>query len=236
MSNEKPNLLFYMEENSLCMSIIQILKCENMLGAIKLVDIKKLKIIPQQIKEVPTLILPQINKILVGKDILIFLKDIIDRKKQQQHQQQQQLREGIQVERVQQQSHTPPPQQTPQPQQSRTPPPERKVLGYVSEEMEGYSDKYAYKDINECPQHNYVNCNEMKQEIYTGQETKRISEEDMEKIEKEAKLKREREEREINNIFTMQRSNIKLIMEKQNELNKKIEDQVKKREEEYFMK
>jgi len=224
MSNKR-NLLFYKSNCKLSQVVIQLLNSEGLLNSIDCLDVDKLKKIPSQIKQVPTLILPNLNKILIGKEILLFIQDIKQSKKQVKQEQFNQLNKPIEKEEINNQIN----------QQNNQKPKEKKILGYIQNEMDGFSDKYAYKDINEAPQHNFVNCKNIEQSIYTGQE-ENIKYDDTklntlkDKLETERKL----QEREIEKTFKEQSKLRDQIIARQNEINKKIEEQVNERNKKLF--
>lgn len=229
MSNKR-NLLFYKSDCKLSQVVIQLLNSEGLLNSIDCLDVDKLKKIPSQIKQVPTLILPNLNKILIGKEILIFIQNIKQSKNQFKQEQFIQLNNSIEKEDLQnnqsiQQSN----------QQINQKPKEKKILGYIQNEMDGFSDKYAYKDINEAPQHNFVNCKNIEQTIYTGQE-ENIKYNDTELNTLKSKLETERklQEKEIEKKFKEQSKLREQIIQKQNETNKKIEEQVNERNKKLF--
>lgn len=224
MSNKR-NLLFYKSDCKLSQVVIKLLNSEGLLNSIDCLDVDKLKKIPSQIKQVPTLILPQLNKILIGKEILIFIQEIKQSKNQVKQEQINQLNKPIEKEEININNN----------QQNNQKPKEKKVLGYIQNEMDGFSDKYAYKDINEAPQHNYVNCKNIEQTIYTGQE-ENIKYDDTKLNVLKSKLENERklQEREIDKIFKEQSKLRDQIIAKQNEINKKIEEQVKEHNKKLF--
>ena len=229
MSNKR-NLLFYKSDCKLSQIVIQLLNSEGLLNSIDCLDVDKLKKIPSQIKQVPTLILPNLNKILIGKEILIFIQNIKQSKNQIKQDQFNQLNNPIEKEEIQnnQQSNQ---QENKINQKSK----EKKILGYIQNEMDGFSDKYAYKDINEAPQHNFVNCRNIEQSIYTGQE-ENIKYDDTKLNTLKSKLETERklQEREIEKTFKEQSKLRDQIIAKQNEINKKIEEQVNERNKKLF--
>ena len=224
MSNKR-NLLFYKSDCKLSQVVIKLLNSEGLLNSIDCLDVDKLKKIPSQIKQVPTLILPQLNKILIGKEILIFIQEIKQSKNQVKQEQINQLNKPIEKEEININNN----------QQNNQKLKEKKVLGYIQNEMDGFSDKYAYKDINEAPQHNYVNCKNIEQTIYTGQE-ENIKYDDTKLNVLKSKLENERklQEREIDKIFKEQSKLRDQIIAKQNEINKKIEEQVKEHNKKLF--
>ena len=221
MSNKR-NLLFYKSNCKLSQVVIQLLNSEGLLNSIDCLDVDKLKKIPSQIKQVPTLILPNLNKILIGKEILIFIQNIKQSKNQIKQEQFNQLNNSIEKENINNQQNN---------QISK----EKKILGYIQNEMDGFSDKYAYKDINEAPQHNFVNCKNIEQIIYTGQE-ENIKYDDTKLNTLKSKLENERklQEKEIKNTFKEQSKIREQIIARQNEINKKIEEQVNERNKKLF--
>lgn len=222
MSNKR-NLLFYKSNCKLSQVVIQLLNSEGLLNSIDCLDVDKLKKIPSQIKQVPTLILPNLNKILIGKEILVFIQNIKQSKNQVKQEQFNQLNNPIEKEEPQLN------------QQINQKPKEKKILGYIQNEMDGFSDKYAYKDINEAPQHNFVNCKNIEQSIYTGQE-ENIKYDDTKLNTLKSKLETERklQEREIEKTFKEQSKLRDQIIARQNEINKKIEEQVNERNKKLF--
>ena len=226
MSNKR-NLLFYKSDCKLSQVVIKLLNSEGLLNSIDCLDVDKLKKIPSQIKQVPTLILPQLNKILIGKEILIFIQEIKQSKNQVKQEQINQLNKPIEKEEININNQNN--------QQNNQKSKEKKILGYIQNEMDGFSDKYAYKDINEAPQHNYVNCKNIEQTIYTGQE-ENIKYDDTKLNVLKSKLENERklQEREIDKIFKEQSKLRDQIIAKQNEINKKIEEQVNERNKKLF--
>ena len=233
MSNKR-NLLFYKSDCKLSQVVIQLLNSEGLLNSIDCLDVDKLKKIPSQIKQVPTLILPQLNKILIGKEILLFIQNIKQSKNQFKQEQINQIdKEDLYLNQQNHLNNEQPKEQFKEPPKEQ--PKEKKILGYIQNEMDGFSDKYAYKDINEAPQHNFVNCKNIEQTIYTGQE-ENIKYDDTKLNVLKSKLETERklQEREIEKTFKEQSKLRDQIIAKQNEINKKIEEQVNERNKKLF--
>lgn len=77
MSNDTPNMLFYSRNCKTCNDLFTVLKNENMLSYLKLVCVDNiLDKIPSNITVVPTLMLTNINKPLVCKEIFEWINAV----------------------------------------------------------------------------------------------------------------------------------------------------------------
>lgn len=150
MSNA-PNLLFYSNQCRDCQSLLRILQHDNMIHLFKCLcvdDIRVRNSLPRSITTVPTIIIPSIHKQFVAGEIFRWLQSI----KSSNIQQEARPMKASNVDNKQQQKGNNP-------------------IGFVSQEMAGLSDSYAYTSVDIVPQHTYLTCADMdKYKIYTAPE------------------------------------------------------------------
>jgi hypothetical protein len=173
------NILFYSTKCNTCKHIFTLLqneniKNENLLSYFKLICIDDPNNkIPNIVTEVPTMIVTTINKPMIAKEIF----------------------EWIQSVKFMKQSNA---------NNTVTPNKKEKIgpLGFVSQEMSGFSDSFAYKDIDMAQPHTFVsiNNNDEKNAIFTAPEHGKINS-DIQN-EKIKNLKQSRDEQDKNyNIY-----------------------------------
>lgn len=222
-----PNLLFYSNQCQMCQSLLRILKNENMIQYFKCicVDIESVRrALPQGINRVPTTIIPSINKKLVADEIFQWLQSV--KMSRLQHSNIQPTVMQQQIQRAQQNNNRNGNQQV---QNRQTGP-----IGFVSQEMSGLSDTYAYTNVDEVPRHSYVSCTELdKNTIFTAPEKQsKITQSLQPNFIKDAERKRKEQDETINNLFNEQHKNIDFINTKRREtdhvINKIVENQQQK--------
>lgn len=166
----RPTILYFSMKCQLCVGVLNALKAMNMLNAIVKICIDDQRIrVPPQIKVVPTLVISSTGQILVGQNIFVWLQNLRNARIQYQQEvsRQNPQNDNQQRQPIQQQS-----QQSQQSQQQPNIPARSKnPNGFVSSEMSGLSDMYAYTNIDYAPQHSYQLCSDIdKNTIFTAPE------------------------------------------------------------------
>jgi len=152
--------------------------------------------LPQTITRVPTIIIPTVNKKLVADEIFMWLKSL----KVSKDQIKKNITSNVSVEKS----------------KSKQP------IGFITQEMSGISDMYAYTTIDEVPRHMYTACTELdKNTIFTAPETqKTISKKEQDINTKNLENKRIQQNTEISELFKKQQDNIQYLQDRR----KKTED------------
>lgn len=226
-----PNLLFYSNQCQMCQSLIRILKNENMVQYFKCicVDIESVRrALPPGINRVPTAIIPSMNKKLVADEIFQWLQSL--KMSRLQHSNVQPTIMQQRMQHTQQNNcngNQPVQQQIQRPGQAGP-------IGFVSQEMSGLSDTYAYTTVDEVPRHSYVSCAELdKNTIFTAPEKQsKITQSLQPNFIKDAERKRKEQDESINQLFKEQHKNIDFINTKRREtdnvIDKIVENQQQK--------
>ena len=162
-SVNRPNLLFYSRTNN-CIELLRMMKQYQIDKEFKIINVDNNKNeVIKKIKVVPTMIIPSINKVIIGEDVNQFVISIIKSRikepinntplTDEQHNKlidkpildkstvnidNEELKETLNNELNNKHSN-------------KTNP----ILGYIEDEMGGLSDKYSYLNINISPMHNY---------------------------------------------------------------------------------
>ena len=162
-SVNRPNLLFYSRTNN-CIELLRMMKQYQIDKEFKIINVDNNKSeVIKKIKVIPTMIIPSINKVIIGEDVNDFVISIIKSRikepinntplTDEQHNKlidkpildkstvnidNEELKETLNNELNNKHSN-------------KTNP----ILGYIEDEMGGLSDKYSYLNINISPMHNY---------------------------------------------------------------------------------
>lgn len=193
MSN-KPNILFYSQKCEMCNSLLILLKSISMLQYFRCVCIDNPKImekLPKEITRVPALIIPSINQILFCRDIFTWVNNIKNTRIQNFDMKTSQINPTItnkeQISTQQSNKYSP--------------------IGFVTQEMSGISDTYAYTATDAIPQHTYVQCSEMNENcIYTAPEKQtKINASIQPNYLKNVSKKRIEQDEEIKNLYIKQK-------------------------------
>jgi glutaredoxin-related protein len=210
MSNNK-NILFYSTQCNLCKTVMQILKQENMATYFNYVCIDDPQIrsrIPKTITHIPTAIIPSMNKIFVGNDILQWIQTLRISRAQHSNVSASSIQRRMEVLNQQPQNNKNTQDKVPQ----ATP------LGFVTQEMAGISDTYAYTTVEQAPRHTYSSYNEIETKLYTApQEDHKITINNQSKHIQQAERKRKDQDEVINDIFKKQCENIHILNAKRQE-------------------
>lgn len=158
-SVNRPNLLFYSRTNN-CIDLLRMMKQYQLDKEFKIINVDNNKNeVIKKIKVVPTMIIPSINKVIVGEDVNDFVISIIKSRikepinTQLTDEQHNKLIDkpildkstlNITNEEVKEINNY-------ENKNDKTTP----ILGYIEDEMGGLSDKYSYLNINISPMHNY---------------------------------------------------------------------------------
>lgn len=159
-SVNRPNLLFYSRTNN-CIELLRMMKQYQIDKEFKIINVDNNKNeVIKKIKVVPTMIIPSINKVIVGEDVNDFVISIIKSR----------IKEPINNTQLTDEQHN---KLIDKPildkstlnitneEVKETNNYENKnnkitpILGYIEDEMGGLSDKYSYLNINISPMHNY---------------------------------------------------------------------------------
>lgn len=186
-----PNLLFYGENCPASKQLMDTMRNVQLLQYFKLICVNEhLASLPETIKEVPTLVIPSMHKILGTKESFMWVHNVIAQRRQMMMEQQANTSKNIQQYVIKQSlSHL----------ANGSP------LAFVPTEMAGFSDNFAYttqRDIS-LP-HAFFGFGDEKNNVILTPQVKKgtISESEQKLIEN--KLKKERDEQE-KNLKEMQR-------------------------------
>ena len=159
-SVNRPNLLFYSRTNN-CIELLRMMKQYQIDKEFKIINVDNNKNeVIKKIKVVPTMIIPSINKVIIGEDVNDFVISIIKSRIKEPinntpltDEQHNKLIDkpildkstlNITNEEVKETNNY-------ENKNNKTTP----ILGYIEDEMGGLSDKYSYLNINISPMHNY---------------------------------------------------------------------------------
>ena len=160
-SVNRPNLLFYSRTNN-CIELLRMMKQYQLDKEFKIINVDNNKNeVIKKIKVIPTMIIPSINKVIIGEDVNDFVISIIKSR----------IKEPINNTQLTDEQHNKlidkpildkstlnitneEVKETNNYNENKnnkiTP-----ILGYIEDEMGGLSDKYSYLNINISPMHNY---------------------------------------------------------------------------------
>ena len=158
-SVNRPNLLFYSRNNN-CIELLRMMKQYQLDKEFKIINVDNNKNeVIKKIKVIPTMIIPSINKVIVGEDVNDFVISIIKSRikepinTQLTDEQHNKLIDkpildkstlNITNEEIKETNNYENKNNTTTP-----------ILGYIEDEMGRLSDKYSYLNINISPMHNY---------------------------------------------------------------------------------
>ena len=180
------NVFFYRDNDKLSNHIYLIMKHNNLINYFDCVNVDTAHI-HIRLMTVPALLIYELKQILYGDNIFKFLNNIIQQNniKEQQFKQLQQERQRY-INQTQQpitkntnntQTNTQTNiQNNIQEQNIKHTQPQNNIIGFIQQEMSGFSDNYTFSspNINISPQHNFINSNE-NIKIYTGNDVKKIT-------------------------------------------------------------
>jgi|AntRauTorckE6833_2_1112554.scaffolds.fasta_scaffold25811_2 hypothetical protein len=151
--NSGVNILFYSRECTTSNNLLRLLQNENLLSYFKLFCVDdRLNEIPIAITVVPTMIVSTVSKPLVAQEAFEWVQQIKFLRQKNM--------ENTQVQ---------------QNNLSKFMNQDKKLLGYVDQEMGGISDSFAYTKIDKALPHSYFGLGEEDQNvIFTAPETKKI--------------------------------------------------------------
>lgn len=232
----KVNLLFYSNNCQMCKSLLHILRNENLIQYFKGICVDDSMVrqkLPPGINRVPTIIIPSINKILVADDIFVWLRSIKMDKIQHSTAH---INDGNHLTSTR---NNPTHKHTNEPENRKLSDLNHRTddkvktnieqinapIGFVSHEMSGLSDKYAYTTTDEVPRHTYVSYNELdKNTIFTAPEKQaKINHSLQPNYIKDIERKRREQDDSINQIYKQHHQNIDVITMKYRETDNKIE-------------
>lgn len=188
--NSGINIVFYSRECETCKNLLTLLQNENLISYFKLFCVDdRLNELPVIVTVVPTMIVSNVNKPLIAKEIFEWV------------QQTKFLRQKMMNNRG---------------NRSNLNQEERELLGFVSQEMGGLSDGFAYTKIDKPLPHSYFNLGEEeKNAIFTAPETKKINKQDQDSMIK--KLENDRGDQDKKYSSNMKHQQIQAVMNSENE-------------------
>lgn len=159
----RPNLLFYSRTNNNCIELLRMMKQYQIDKEFKIINVDNNKSeVIKKIKVIPTMIIPSINKVIIGEDVNEFIISIINSRIKEESinkntpltdEQHNKLIDkpildkstlNITNEEIKEKTNN-------YNKNNKITP----ILGYIEDEMGGLGDKYSYLNINISPMHNY---------------------------------------------------------------------------------
>lgn len=170
--DSRPNLLFYSRINNNCIELLRIMKQYQIDKEFKIINVDNNKSdVIKKIKVIPTMIIPSINKVIIGESVNEFVISVINSRIKElnnanikainqnplnQHLKQEQHNQLIDKPILDKSTVNIINQDIKQEQnECNNENVNCKILGYIEDEMGGLSDKYSYLNINISPIHNY---------------------------------------------------------------------------------
>lgn len=176
--DSRPNLLFYSRTNDNCIELLRIMKQYQIDKEFKIINVDNNKSeVIKKIKVIPTMIIPSINKVIIGESVNEFVISVINSRIKEFNNANKQINQNslnqystkitdkqhnklidkpildkstvnIDNEDLKEKLNN---DLNDNKQSNKTNP----ILGYIEDEMGGLSDKYSYLNINISPIHNY---------------------------------------------------------------------------------
>lgn len=229
--NSQSNLLFYSLSCNSCKILMNYLKQHQLEQYFKYICVENYKGQPilNNIKSVPTVIMKEFNQILVGKDIFLFLQNIVNNRRRI-------LTNNTTVNTLGPEQPQTNNQQTNNQQTNNQQQYQKKILDFVPNEMSGFSDKYAYTFADIPSTQSFVNYNNQNANILTGEELPKITPNNQTQHVKQVENNRKKQDEELNNYFATQQSNSNKIIEQRKIIDNKINEIVLKHQTELFKK
>lgn len=180
------NVLFYSNRCPTCANLTTLMKNSNLLQYFKLVCVDgRLKEMPPNLTTVPTLMVANVNKLLVGKETFQWVETMRFIRQKQQMQ-------------IQKQNEGP--------------------IGHNNSEMGGFSDDFAYKDIDESQPKAFVKVgDETKNIIFTAPKMGKIKESEQNQLLRKAESRRNEQNRVFDEYAKKQQLH-EVMMAEQREL------------------
>ena len=257
MNTNQNNIFFYRDRDPASIQIYTLLKSNNLLNYFKLIDVDKTRV-PVNIQRIPALLIPQIKRILYDNEIFNFIHNISSNKRTNNMNNHNNYIEDYQNHKVIDMNKYN--QNTPNINQNTTNinhnqntninksniqqyiqsniqsnnqkkyNEQKNILGFIECEMSGFSDNYTFSDsnINIAPQHNFVKSDDVIKIFTVNDNTKLSINETKNRI---SKLTDERNK--DNEMFKMKNTesrNNKLYNEQIKKINEKLNEIVKKKE------
>lgn len=172
----KINIIFYSRNCYTCQNLIKVLQNENLLSFFKLYCVdNRLNQLPVHIKMVPTMIVTNVNRPLVGKETFEWIKKVKF------------IRQQVVNQKIRQNNFA---------KMNKDP------IGFNNQEMIGKSDNYAYVHVDVPFVHSYHGVNDEKNNaIFTASEfTKPIGKNEQNKMIKNLEQKRSHQDQTYKDI------------------------------------
>lgn len=183
--NTNVNVLFYSRQCRLCANTMNLLQNEDLLQNFKLVCVDgQLDTLPAFITEVPTLIVSNNKQPLTGQNIFKWIESIKFLRQQKAENNNKRIAEY----NINKQNHTNGP------------------LAYLTSEMDGFSDTFAYTTCDNAIPHRFYECtNDNKENIFTAPEQKiKINDDVLNKKLKDFAAMRKEQDENITGIIQQQ--------------------------------
>ena len=198
--NNRINTIFYSRKCPISKTVIQLLNDEELLGYFKLycIDDMPRASIPKQISHVPFMILNTVQRPLQGKEILQWIQSTRFLKQQKTYMQKEAVRRNmIRFAMLNKKGH----------------------LGYNNDEMEGYSDNYAYTNVDAPQTKSFMGWGqENKHAIFTGPEANKMTADESKKAINSEKSLRDNQDNYKNELYKKQHA-ITYLNEQENNTN-----------------
>jgi hypothetical protein len=197
MNNQSINMLFYSNECNMSRQLLVILQSTGLLGYFKLICVDEiLNRLPPQITAVPTMIVKDLSKPIVGQDTFEWVNKIKFIRQQQIMDVNKKIIQNNIVNNTNVNKKGP--------------------IGFQHEEMTGVSDKFAYtKTDNPTPKTFFGVGEEEKHAIFTAPEQNKISKEEQRKMINDIASRREIQDKEHGEL--MKEQQLKAVRETENE-------------------
>ena len=199
------NIYFYSRKDKLCGLIMQLMEACNILQNFQLfcvdpyIEQKRVRELPEIIRKskVPMLIVNDINVPLVGKNCLKWVNGI---RMMQQKNMVEAMNKRIVLKNMMMKGKNGP-------------------IAYVTNEMDGFSDDFAYTKSDHAQPHQYVSATlDNHNPIYTGPDQGKLSERDQKKKLQELKQIRENQQEEFSDKMIQEQAKI-LVQRETAEMN-----------------
>ena len=189
------NIYFYSRKDKLCGLIMRLMEACNILQNFKLfcvdpyIEQKRVHELPEIIRKsrVPMLIVNSINVPLVGKECLKWVNGV---RMMQQKNMVEQMNKRMVLKSMMMKGKNGP-------------------IAYVTNEMDGFSDKFAYKNTDHAQPHQYVSATlDNHNPIYTGPDQGKLNKRDQNKKLEELKSMRDTQKEEFSEKMIQEQAKI----------------------------
>lgn len=228
--NNSSNILFYSLSCNSCKILLNYLTQHQLNQYFKYICVENYKNHPilNNIKSVPTVIIQEFNQILIGKEIFVFLQNIVTNK--------QNIYSNNTIS-LSQNNNTNitniPTQQNLNKNNLIQQNPQKKILDFVPNEMSGFSDKYAYTFTDIPSSQKFVGSNDSIS-ILTGEELPKITKNNQTHYIKQIENNRKEQDNELNKFFSNNMEKSEEIIKYRKITDSKINDFVLKHQQDFL--